>query len=744
MYFKNRLDLLWKFFLSYLLILSIPITILGFVMYKNTVVSLQNEVEESNLNKLEQVNEMLELQIQGFSQTAAKISINPDLTPYMVKAGGQNAKEAIEELQMYKDNNTFASEVLLYFRGDDMIYSSAGTSTVDALTRYIYKFPDSSKKLFIDDLNNSKTMVVKPVKNLNSIKSGEQNLLTYMIPIPNYNPNPYGTVLFMIRESILTDRIENILGDFKGSVYILDADNQVLASKNKDSFLSSNEVTEILGSDYGNGIDTINVGKEQFSIIHVRSDATGWSYIVSIPTDQFLKKVLEMKSFVILLFSIVIILGVGLSWFLSFSNYRPIRSLVEFVKPSWKEADAYGRRNEYDIIQQSVSATMEQIDAQKPYVKEQFFINLLKGKFKNKQEIDDFVNSQGILFNGTDFFVIAVSFEGEASDECREHIMKQFGSFSFQDWMVYGVELIEEDKIALIVNAPGNKKDFLQMQKQLMEKILSKLKGINQMTSLLGVGKMYKDKQKIHRSFIEATAALEHKFKTGRSGIIFFDEIKENQENPTWYPFEEQLTFVQSLKRADQDMAIQTMNAMLNSIAEKDQSILLMKCMCFDIINTILKTINEMNIQQYTKNVKELLNFQTLDELKNDLTILISEICEHVDTTKESKNSEKMNEILDYIHENYRSYELSLEHLADRFKLSSSYLSRYMKDQLGYTFTEYLMSLRLEEVKKELRTSDKTIKEIINNVGYLDVSNFMKRFKKIEGVTPGEYRKMHS
>ena len=87
---------------------------------------------------------------------------------------------------------------------------------------------------------------------------------------------------------------------------------------------------------------------------------------------------------------------------------------------------------------------------------------------------------------------------------------------------------------------------------------------------------------------------------------------------------------------------------------------------------------------------------------------------------------------------------MNLEKIADHFQMSISYFSRYMKDQTGYTFTEYVTHLRMEEVKRLLRHSDLAIKDIVASVGYSDVSNFMRKFKNTEGITLGQYRKLYS
>ncbi|MEF3305865.1 helix-turn-helix domain-containing protein [Paenibacillus sp. GYB003] len=106
-------------------------------------------------------------------------------------------------------------------------------------------------------------------------------------------------------------------------------------------------------------------------------------------------------------------------------------------------------------------------------------------------------------------------------------------------------------------------------------------------------------------------------------------------------------------------------------------------------------------------------------------------------------SEELTNEVVRYIHSHYRSSNISLKELAHRLGMSASCLSRAIKERTGFTFTDLVLRLRIEEMKRELRNSDKTVRDIVLDSGYLGVSNLIAKFKRMEGVTPGQYRKLH-
>ena len=55
----------------------------------------------------------------------------------------------------------------------------------------------------------------------------------------------------------------------------------------------------------------------------------------------------------------------------------------------------------------------------------------------------------------------------------------------------------------------------------------------------------------------------------------------------------------------------------------------------------------------------------------------------------------------------------------------------------------YVDNARMELVKRKLVSTDASLKQILEEVGYIDQSNFIRKFKRIEGITPLAYRKLH-
>lgn len=107
---------------------------------------------------------------------------------------------------------------------------------------------------------------------------------------------------------------------------------------------------------------------------------------------------------------------------------------------------------------------------------------------------------------------------------------------------------------------------------------------------------------------------------------------------------------------------------------------------------------------------------------------------------QEKLYSPPIQQAIDFIDEHLQEH-LTLREIADHLHMNASYFSVLFKEQLGLTFTEYLTRRRVQRAKELLSGTRQSIAEIAEEVGYQTDKYFVKVFRSIEGVSPGQYRK---
>lgn len=93
------------------------------------------------------------------------------------------------------------------------------------------------------------------------------------------------------------------------------------------------------------------------------------------------------------------------------------------------------------------------------------------------------------------------------------------------------------------------------------------------------------------------------------------------------------------------------------------------------------------------------------------------------------------------IEQNLGNESFGVNDIAEALHISSSYLSKIFRKNLGATCIEYINQKRLEKAKDLLAHTTMTQEEIAHAVGYANVHYFSMLFKKLSGETPGQYRR---
>lgn len=213
------------------------------------------------------------------------------------------------------------------------------------------------------------------------------------------------------------------------------------------------------------------------------------------------------------------------------------------------------------------------------------------------------------------------------------------------------------------------------------------------------------------------------------------------------YPIDSERQLQQSIRAGDKEGSQRLLNVLLsglylacgNDLAKIKQHVhsllVLMSRAAIDggaDVNDIFRLS-----QSYEPEIEKLRN---LEELNRWLSMVLHRFINFVFDFNDIKHHNVIYQTTAYIKENLAE-KLTLEDAAEHVSLSKSYFCRILKDELGYTFTEYVNHLRVERAKLYLRDSTMSIADIAYAVGFDDQSYFTRIFKRLTNVSPGQYRK---
>lgn len=100
----------------------------------------------------------------------------------------------------------------------------------------------------------------------------------------------------------------------------------------------------------------------------------------------------------------------------------------------------------------------------------------------------------------------------------------------------------------------------------------------------------------------------------------------------------------------------------------------------------------------------------------------------------------QLNRVIDYIAA-YLNQDLSLHQLAALVEMSPHYFSELFKRSTGLSPHQYVIRARVRRAKQLLRQSDAAIATVAYQVGFANQSHLNRHFKRLVGVTPGQFRR---
>ena len=131
----------------------------------------------------------------------------------------------------------------------------------------------------------------------------------------------------------------------------------------------------------------------------------------------------------------------------------------------------------------------------------------------------------------------------------------------------------------------------------------------------------------------------------------------------------------------------------------------------------------------------------TVDELSTISISMYDDFVRRVHRIRENpKYSEPIRRCCNYIEMNL-DRNIRAQELADLIGYSVTYFTRRFREETGFGISDYVKAARIERAKILLETSEDSVQEISEKLGFTTRNYFTKCFREITGMTPVEYRK---
>lgn len=316
--------------------------------------------------------------------------------------------------------------------------------------------------------------------------------------------------------------------------------------------------------------------------------------------------------------------------------------------------------------------------------------------------------------------------------------------------------LVYEKEITDIVKL--NDKQFLRLETETdINKVVRKtnelIKTVQEETgaeyTAVVPGRYVSDISELNNVYVIATTMLSVRVPSGNKRVMSppdFDNIKINSY---YYPFEIEKIIIENAARGQYGAAMKQVSVLVDENLYKMR--LSQKSLTefrFAIVATMKRVINALGKKEDeifpdgTIMYVELNFAKSAEEIKKKILEMFEIIFKSSEKTDMQSANVIISSIIEYINENYHSSEkLTLINVAQKFNITTGYLSMLFKNETDVNFRDYVIRLRMEKAKELMRKNGTLkIKQISNMAGYDNPNSFIRTFKKYEGITPQMYR----
>lgn len=734
-----------NYLISYVGILFIPLIIIGAMVYSNFVNILTEEIITNNLNNLSKVQYVIDGNLTQIEKISNQINLVPKLKSYEMHYHWIKADTIRNTLCHYVTTNKDIDNIFIYYHGDEYLFSSTSSYTFP-MFKAIYNYTDWSVEDMYEDIVELKQTQLRPSENVIYNKDHLKKYITLLYPL-NKNTSIEGTIIFMIPEESFQSVLKDTINTYRGNSFILDGNNNIVTCLKDSPYLRSNDFTSYLKEVTANHYtETVTLDNEKYFLTYVKSPQTDFKYVSMVPIDKVMGKVKHTKYRIF--YSLIIILAVGIIviYYTMHINYTPIKQLknyaVNLIKPEKQGMNAIEiLRSTMDTLTSENNQLSSTIKDNTSAAKDYLLFCLFKGQIDSNEDFNKKGERINLSLTKSCYRAILFKLNGLNTKEKKIYIIEQLHSLLNNPFEAFGRELIDENNVIFLLASDDS--DIETIHRKLLS--IQDFFKEHDLIITIGVGNSYTELNQMPNSYLEACTAIDYRFVKGNDQIIYYNEIVIDSSKFVKPPNDLNKLSV-AIKQGNTEQVDQILVNILSYIKDNNPPLFIVKRLCYELINSVTKTMNDIN-KEYAvpfkrlPHVFSLSEFETVDHLTKIIKRVCINVCSYINDNQEMFTSELANQVVNYVKENYSSCDFSVKSIAQKFNMSVPYLSQFFKNHTNLTIQDYTTSLKIDKAKELLISTKMTINQIAGEVGYYNVTSFIRRFKQLIGTTPGRYRK---
>jgi len=761
---KNR-KVYIRLIITYLAIFLLPL-IINIITLEDIAESTRNNICINVYTNMNHTMYILDNNFSEINTITVSLTGNSNIRYIATQMDEEDKKVAISRIKYAQEYmsamqiQTFVEEYYVLFKDTDMVISPDKIYLYQDSLRYFFQYGDLDWEEWKELMKGNYSGYLFP-EEITMQNGKKEEMLLFVQSLWTDSGNK-GNLIFPIRSEVIKNLMRDAYISRDGWAYFLD-------KRNGDLILSVPAADgtfelvpeEVLKS--GEAIQEVQLNGMGVEVICTDSDYLGLTYVAVLPKDYITLQINQDQRKYLVLIVVVLCIGISSILLVSWKKGKRINSILQLLltlgaeKERQKQKQMKGDEMEYIsnslmLLIDNNTDLKESIRRQRPITRGLLLERLLRGgSGTTVHSLEDY----GIYLRGKRLLVVAFLIGGEDTADVGMYaeetvVYKQVLHQGLEELLAGDKYMcdIDMDLCAVICTledkfrTSGN--SFLEKLERLSEAFWEDY-GVK---VRIAVSMICEDVTKIVKAYDQVCEMLYYG-TVPMNSVIFYEDYQDSKEY-YYFPVTLEERLVNAVRLGNTEaMHTQLSEVYQVNVLSRNLNPSMMHFLVNDLQCAIFKALHSLN---NSVEIDEEEIFRQLEQLNRENDILLrfntinsmfKYICDMVNEVNHESSAKQLQEIEGYIRLNYAKFDMSLIKISGDFGYASTYFSKLFKELFGENFATYLEKVRIEKVC-DLLKEGKRQEDIAEQTGYNSVYVMRTAFKRIKGMTPNEFRKLHS
>lgn len=751
---------------------TLPVLFIGAYAYITSSNAIQENVVSGNSQLLMQINSNVEQKLttvnhtlnQVIHSTVLKEAINHPLSAddFMTYNDIRN------EIRYMQSFDTKLEDVILINERHNWMVKNSGL--------YDYgNYPYHEQLTSLRDIPEGVSWVLTPSEWFYSEENARSTTVcSYSISLvkklPTAGLEKYGLAVANIPACGLQELVElETSNESLAQMIILDEQNRILL--HRDPALigqpadAAGMPAELLTDESGQFVVAgVAGGEGKQSVTYYRSELNGWQYLSVSSISAMTKESAKIGMYTLYVCLFMLLLSMLLAWIGSKRMYSPIQLLLTQVGERMTDAGKRSR-NEFQVIServhhlfQSKSRLEQEVQQHVQQARSFFLMRALQGNVRAStvpEKLAQFGYGEQLdEWRAMAVMALQIDFQEDSRYSKSDLELLLFAVQNIVEELVPARDRLApvsmDNTIFVVVGSSAEDPEaFSEMMYAVTEQVQSQVAGYLQLQISIGLSLPFGDVNHLAVACRESIEALKQRMKLGTGIIIQHEHLHQEGTQTTLglsYPSFIENELLDAIKLAEKESAKELLKQFLHAVFAEELSPREYQIPLARLLNSLLVVMQESGVglaqihPMKGSLLEELLKLPTHAEIEDWFwTSVVHPMLKIFRDRREAQYHNISEKIIDLVQHHYDS-DLTLEECAARLHYNANYLSSVFRKETGHSFSEYLTMYRFNMAKRWLSDSEMPIKDIAAKLRYNNPQNFIRSFRKQEGITPGQFR----